>query len=118
MEKLVSELKKFGYKVSDLTDLGKFNPCYVFVKECEDCNLFINVNLQRKEITFYKVLKLTATNYEDLRKQLNSGDFHKALAYPVDVQLMKLIVDNFEVMTKFWSEMEEKRNAEIQNRGH
>lgn len=118
MEKLVSELKKFGYKVSDLTDLGKFNPCYVFVKEYEKWNLFINVNLQRKEITFYKVLKLTANNYEDLKKQYNSGDFNKALACPVDVQLMKLIVDNFEAMTKFWAEIEEKRNAEIQNRRH
>ena len=80
--------------------------------------MFINVNLQRKEITFYKVLKLTANNYKDLKKQFNSGDFNKALACPVDVQLMKLIVDNFEVMTKFLVEIEEKRNAEIQNRRH
>ena len=111
MQKLVSELKKFGYEVSDLTDLYKWNPSFVFVKKCDDCNLFINVNLQRKEITFYKVLKLTANNYEDLRKQYNSGDFNKALAYQVDVQLMKLIVDNFEAMTKFWEEIDEKRNA-------
>ena len=104
MQKLIHELKKFGYEASEMTWLDKWNPHYVFVKECEDCNLFINVNLQRKEITFYKVLKLTATNYDELIKQFNSGEFHKALAYPVDVQLMKLIVDSFEAMTKFWLE--------------
>lgn len=107
MKDFIHKLKEFGYSVSDWTYLGQWNPRYVFEKDSEEFTYFINVNLQSKEITFYKVLKFTATSYAELKEQFNSGDFRKALAYPVDVQLVKLVADNFNVMTEFWLKNEE-----------
>lgn len=97
---------QYGFIVNDKSVFYDKIFILVFEKEEEDCILTLNINVTKNEITFYKVMKLTATNYDDMLKECSS---RKALAYPVSYELMKLVVENYDTIIEEKNKIVERR---------
>lgn len=106
-KKFVRKLKKdYGFIVDEKSMFYDKFFYLVFEKEEESCVYTLNINITLKEIAFYKVPKLIATNYNELFNEMNSI---KALAYPVPYELMKLVVDNYDTIYEMKDEVIKRR---------
>ena len=97
--KFITTLKnKFGYEYDEMTMLIPNHERFVFKKETISEIFTININIPNNEITFWKFEKLTGNNMSELMSEMNNS---VALAYQVDVELMKLVVNEVDNLKAF-----------------
>ena len=103
--------EKYGYEVNENgTSMFPGFIYFSFKKELGYGCLFINVNLSKDEITYYKTYNLTANNIEELSEQLDRCNYYTSPhAYQVSFELNKFVMENIEVLKEFSDEIKRER---------